>query len=166
MRLWISSDLFPRSPEINATVGLPCVLGVVFDAPPRDVAKVGVPITCGHCGAALCDPAALRPIAGVGTGFRCAFCNAVVVLSGAQPTGGDFVMRAEKPSRGLGPIVVGVIDVSGSMADGALEAVRQSLSNTLADLVANAAETRFSLITFSSRVVMHACSSDGAITER
>lgn len=151
MRLWLSQQLFPKDASTRAAVELPCVVGVVFDAPDASRKVEAAPITCGHCGAVLTDPAAIVPLPGVGAGFACAFCKSVVVL-GASPA--PAPARPQR-SGGLGPVVAGVIDVSGSMARGSLEAVKQSLTTTLADLEANAPETRFSLVTFASSVRLH-----------
>jgi len=158
MKLWLSQQLFPKDASTRAAVDLPCVVGVVFDAQEPAPTKIeAAPVTGGHCGAVLTDPAAIVALPGVGAGFACAFCKSVVVLGQAREEAPRPPPRERKD--GLGPVVAGVIDVSGSMANGSLAAVRQSLSTTLADLEANAKETRFVLVTFASSVHLYGLSS-------
>lgn len=154
MRIWPSSPKFPKNHQMLEAVGMPYVVGIVFEELGAERPSEGQPIKCKSCGGTLCDPAAIRDVPGVGPAWTCEFCGSLVQVGTGASAGTDYRLPGAQ-KHGLGPAVVAAIDVSGSMAQGSLEAVKASLLNTLADLSVNAPETAFALVAFESGVHLY-----------
>ncbi|MHA2288417.1 MAG: VWA domain-containing protein [Promethearchaeota archaeon] len=154
-------------PKLKTPKSMPLVGSLSFNE--LDKAKdkiVGRPIIC-TCGAALVDRSLVKMDSKLGFVYNCPFCGTLNVVDQNDLNNYpdyiienvDFVIEEPEPSeltsfKGVKPgeSVMAIIDVSGSMSGGKLEAVKQSLVNTLNDLKENAPNTSFSLITFESNV--------------
>nr|MDO8081161.1 vWA domain-containing protein [Candidatus Freyarchaeota archaeon] len=157
---------FNRILERKATkADLPYVASLSFEdlEKPKEVI-VGKPIQCQKCGGVLTDPSSVKKDPKLGTHFKCAFCGAINVVDPKDlPThlidDVDFIIeeameiKTTKPEL-TGDNIVAVIDVSGSMAGGKIEAVKRSLTETIKDLKVNAPQSRFGLIAFESSVYL------------
>ncbi|MDP7081019.1 MAG: VWA domain-containing protein [Candidatus Undinarchaeales archaeon] len=126
------------------------------------------PVRCSGCGAVLTNPRHVKEDERLGVHWTCEYCSTVNIISKDEiPPGGgddiDFVLDEPpdtKESPGSLPEsksvdTVAVIDTSGSMSFNKLDAVKQSLNETLADLRVNAPTSAFALITFDSTVAVH-----------
>lgn len=144
---------------------LPYVASLSFEEleKPKEVI-VGKPIQCQKCGGVLTDPRSVEKDPKIGTFFKCAFCGAINVVDPKNlPThlidDVDFIIeeameiKTTKPAL-RGDNIVAVIDVSGSMAGGKIEAVKRSLKETIKDLKVNAPLSRLGLIAFESNVYL------------
>jgi len=144
---------------------LPYVASLSFEdlGKPKEVI-VGKPIQCQQCGAVLTDPTSVKKDPKIGTYFVCAFCGTVNIvdpkdLPSSLSDDVDYIieeaMETETTKAGLrGDYIVAVIDVSGSMSGGKLEAVKRSLVESIKDLKVNAPESNFALIAFESSVYL------------
>ncbi|MHA1381306.1 MAG: vWA domain-containing protein [Candidatus Helarchaeota archaeon] len=124
---------------------------------------VGKPILCSSCKAALMDPKAVKTDPKIGYYFVCEFCGTVNIVDPKDLPKGpwtdiDFIIEPKKEPSDItklkitGDFIMSVIDISGSMGDGKLEAVKRSLAETVRDLKVNSPGSTFSLITFESEV--------------
>ncbi|MBN2150114.1 MAG: VWA domain-containing protein [Candidatus Lokiarchaeota archaeon] len=145
---------------------LPLIAQIPFKDLERAPASVEItPIACKTCGAVLMDIGAVKNDANLGVYFTCQFCgtiNKLGAMPGQLPGGGDieFVLERagtkvepEGKKKGLsGELVTSVIDISGSMSGGKLEAVKHNLVESLKDMAVNAKSSVFMLVTFESNV--------------
>lgn len=144
---------------------LPYVASLSFEdlEKPKEVI-VGKPIQCQKCGGVLTDPSSVKKDPKIGTHFKCAFCGAINVVDPKDLPAHliddvDFIIeeameiKTTKPAL-TGDNIVAVIDVSGSMSGGKLEAVKHSLAETIKDLKVNAPQSKFGLIAFESSVYL------------
>ncbi len=124
---------------------------------------VGKPILCSSCKAALTNPAMVKIDQKVGHHFICEFCGTLNVVDPKDlPSGSwtdlDYIIETKTEPKDVtklkitGDNITSVIDISGSMSDGKLEAVKRSLVETVRDLKVNSPGSHFSLITFESSV--------------
>ncbi len=144
---------------------LPYVASLSFEdlGKPKQVIT-GKPIQCQKCGGVLTDPSKILKDPKIGTHFKCVFCGAVNVVDPKDlPThlvdDVDFIIeeaieiKTTRPEL-TGDNIVAVIDISGSMSGGKLEAVKRSLAETIKDLKVNAPLSNFGLIAFESSVYL------------
>lgn len=144
---------------------LPYVASLSFEdlEKPKEVI-VGKPIQCQKCGGVLTDPSSVIKDPKLGTHFKCVFCGAINVVDPKDLPAHliddvDFIIeeameiKTTKPEL-TGDNIVAVIDVSGSMAGGKIEAVKRSLIETIKDLKVNTPQSRFGLIAFESSVYL------------
>lgn len=127
------------------------------------------PIKCSQCGAVLTNVGEIKQDDKIGTHFTCVFCGAVNVISKEMviPEGltedVDYILEdvQAKESSGEkitgvsateGELYISVIDISGSMSGGKIQAVKKSLIQTLKDFKVNAKNTKYILIPFESSV--------------
>ena len=164
-----------RIPVVKTPKGMPLVGSLAFNELDKPKDKIiGKPILC-TCGAALVDRTLVKMDSKLGLVYNCPFCGTLNVVNQNDLNNYpdhiienvDFVIEEPKPSeltsfKGAKPgeSVMAIIDVSGSMGGGKLEAVKQSLINTLNDLNENAPNTAFSLITFESNVRLFSSNPD------
>lgn len=140
---------------------LPYVASLSFEelGKPKEVI-VGKPIQCQKCGGVLTDPQSIKKDPKIGTHFVCAFCGTLNLVDPKDLPNHlmddvDFIIeeameiKTTKPQV-TGDNIVAVIDISGSMSGGKLEAVKRSLAETIKDLKVNAPQTKFGLIAFES----------------
>ncbi|MGQ9723474.1 MAG: vWA domain-containing protein [Candidatus Jordarchaeum sp.] len=144
---------------------LPYVASLSFEelGKPKQVI-VGKPIQCQRCDGVLTDPSRVVKDPKIGTHFKCVFCGTVNIVDPKDlPThlvdDVDFIIeeamdiKTTRPEL-TGENIVAVIDISGSMSGGKLEAVNRSLSETIKDLKVNAPSSNFGLIAFESSVYL------------
>ncbi|MFB0562052.1 MAG: VWA domain-containing protein [Candidatus Lokiarchaeia archaeon] len=144
---------------------LPYVASLSFEdlGKPKKVI-VGKPIQCERCGGVLTDASRIKKDPKIGTHFLCAFCGALNVVDPKDlPThlmdDVDYIIeeameiKTTKPEL-TGDNIIAVIDISGSMSGGKLEAVKRSLAETIKDLKINAPRSNFGLIAFESSVYL------------
>ncbi len=145
---------------------LPLIAQIPFKDLEKAPSSVDItPIACQTCGAVLTDIAAVKNDANLGVYFTCQYCggiNKLVAMPGTLPGGGDIEYMLEKAGtkveavgkkKGLkGELVTSIIDISGSMSGGKLEAVKHNLVESLKDMVMNAKSSVFMLVTFESSV--------------
>ncbi len=138
------------------------------------------PITCKNCGVVLTDPSVIKVSGGQGK-YLCEFCgteNAVPkeiierinqkmpeVTPKEEYSALDlcFVLDAIRKDKGKGEekkpyegeLLIAAIDISGSMAGGKIEAVRQALIQNLRDIKMNSPKTTFVLLTFESNLTLY-----------
>jgi len=132
------------------------------------------PIRCSECGAVFTDLKFNKDDPKVEIQLTCDFCGAKNVFSKVQlltqqiletlPNDIDFLIEDVVPqdpetadqitgiSAAEGELYISVIDISGSMSGGKIEAVKKSLVQTIKDFKINAPSTRFLLIAFESSV--------------
>ncbi|MBD3342612.1 MAG: hypothetical protein GF353_26160 [Candidatus Lokiarchaeota archaeon] len=126
------------------------------------------PIKCSQCGAVLTDTATIKEDKKIGVYFKCVYCGTINLVSKEQiietiPDDSDFIIKDIEPKEekiekitGVSvkesELYISVIDISGSMSGGKIEAVKKSLIQTLKDYKINAAMTKFILIAFESSV--------------
>jgi hypothetical protein len=148
---------------------LPLIAQITFKDLEKAPASVDItPIACKTCGAVLTDIGAVKNDANLGVYFSCQYCgtiNKLVTMPGPLPGGGDIEFILEKAGarvelggkkKGLsGELVTSIIDVSGSMSGGKLEAVKHNLVESLKDMVVNAKSSVFMLVTFESDVEIY-----------
>lgn len=124
---------------------------------------VGKPILCSKCNAALTDPARVQTDPKIGYYFNCEFCNTLNIVDPKDLPENpiidvDFIIKQRPDTQDVtklkitGDNISSIIDISGSMGDGKLEAVKRSLIETVRDLKVNSPGSHFSLITFESEV--------------
>jgi hypothetical protein len=147
---------------------LPYVTSIDFHAlKTKEKVIEGVPVVCTQCGGILTKASLVKTSPELGRHWNCEFCGTLNVIEGdfVIPEGDDVEWIIEKKPKddievetkiGVGKkeCIVAVIDVSGSMADGKLEAVKHSLIQSLKDLKMNAPYSRFALIAFSTEVFL------------
>ncbi|MEX2725407.1 MAG: VWA domain-containing protein [Candidatus Freyarchaeota archaeon] len=144
---------------------LPYVASLSFEelGKPKEVI-VGKPIQCQKCGGVLTDPQSIKKDPKIGTHFVCAFCGTLNLVDPKDLPSHlmddvDFIIeeameiKTTKPQV-TGDNIVAVIDISGSMSGGKLEAVKRSLAETIKDLKVNVPQTKFGLIAFESQVYL------------
>ncbi len=145
---------------------LPLIAQIPFKDLENAPASVEItPIACQTCGAVLTDISAVKNDTNLGLYFSCQFCgtiNKLTTMPGQLPGGGDIEYMLEKAGtkaepagkkKGLkGELVTSIIDISGSMSGGKLEAVKHNLVESLKDMVVNAKSSVFMLVTFESSV--------------
>nr|MDO8084563.1 VWA domain-containing protein [Candidatus Sigynarchaeum springense] len=145
---------------------LPLIAQIPFKDLEHAPASVEItPIACKTCGAVLTDIGAVKNDANLGVYFTCQFCGTINKLGsmpGQLPSGGDIEFVLEKAGakaepdgkkKGLkGELVTSIIDISGSMSGGKLEAVKHNLVESIKDMVVNAKSSVFMLVTFESSV--------------
>ena len=148
---------------------MPLVASISFEELPKARTVVSCqPVRCSGCGAVLTNARHVKENEQLGVFWTCEYCSTVNIITkdDIPPKGGgdiDFVLDeppATKVKPGFSPDIKGVdtvavIDTSGSMSFNKLDAVKQSLNETLADLRVNAPASAFALITFGSTVALH-----------
>ncbi len=157
---------------------LPLIAQISFKDLERAPAAVDItPIACKTCGAVLTDVGAVKNDANLGLYFSCPFCGTINKLSmmpGGLPGGGDIEFMLERAGvkvepegkkKGLrGELVTSIIDISGSMSGGKLEAVKHNLIESIKDMVVNAKSSVFMLVTFESNVEVFFSPKEAGIT--
>ena len=148
---------------------LPYVTSLDFHALKKKEKVIeGVPVVCTSCGGIL-TKASLIETTKLGRGWNCEFCGTLNIIAVdvilPDDIGDDIEWIIEKKPEdditietkigtGTKEHIIAVIDVSGSMDDGKLEAVKHSLTQSLKDLKMNAPYSRFTLIAFSTEVFL------------
>jgi cation transport regulator ChaC len=147
---------------------LPYVTSIDFHAlKTKEKVIEGVPVVCTQCGGILTKASLVKTSPELGRHWNCEFCGTLNVIEGdfVIPEGDDVEWIIEKKPEddievgtkigvGTKEHIVAVIDVSGSMSDGKLEAVKHSLIQSLKDLKMNTPYSRFTLIAFSTEVFL------------
>ncbi len=147
---------------------LPLVTSVNFEALTKPKESITTkPITCSKCPAILTDPSLVKKDENLGTIFVCPYCETVNVIDLKDLPNGpltdiDFIIEpvqqitgdVTKVNIGQEEKLLSIIDVSGSMSDGKLDAVKNSLLETINDLEVNAPNSLFGLISFESSVYL------------
>jgi len=124
------------------------------------------PIQCSKCGAILTDIDQIKEDSKIGTYFNCKYCGTLntvekTTLIERLPDEIEFILRdvqkkveekIEAMEHTEGELYIAVIDISGSMSSGKIEAVKKSLVQTLKDFKLNSPSTKFLLIAFESSV--------------
>ncbi|MFX1518846.1 MAG: hypothetical protein ACFFCD_02830 [Promethearchaeota archaeon] len=145
---------------------LPYVTSIDFHAlKTKEKVIEGVPVVCTQCGGILTKASLVKTSPELGRHWNCEFCGTLNVIEGdfIIPEGDDVEWVIEKKPEddidvetkigvGTKEHIIAVIDVSGSMSDGKLEAVKHSLIQSLKDLKMNVPYSRFTLIAFSTEV--------------
>ena len=149
---------------------LPYIGSISFEDLQKAKGKIiGHPISC-QCGAILVDAKQVTKDSNLGLTFTCSYCGVLNVVNPADLARYpnviindiDFIIQ-EPVEIGTTHIskggsqnqIVAIIDISGSMAKGKLEAVKNSLIDTIKDLRVNSPSTDFLLITFESNVYLY-----------
>lgn len=148
---------------------LPYVTSLDFHALKKKEKVIeGIPVVCTSCGGIL-TKASLIETTKLGRSWNCEFCGTLNIIAAdvtlPDDIGDDIEWIIEKKPEdditvetkigaGTKENIVAVIDVSGSMDDGKLEAVKHSLTQSLKDLKMNAPYSRFTLIAFSTEVFL------------
>lgn len=151
------------------TTKLPYVTSLDFHAlKKKDKVIEGIPVVCTSCGGIL-TKASLIETTKLGRSWNCEFCGTLNIIAAdvtlPDDIGDDIEWIIEKKPEdditvetkigaGTKENIAAVIDVSGSMDDGKLEAVKHSLIQSLKDLKMNAPYSRFTLIAFSTEVFL------------
>ena len=151
------------------TTKLPYVTSLDFHAlKKKDKVIEGIPVVCTSCGGIL-TKASLIETTKLGRSWNCEFCGTLNIIAAdvtlPDDIGDDIEWIIEKKPEdeitietkigaGTKEYIIAVIDVSGSMDDGKLEAVKHSLIQSLKDLKMNAPYSRFTLIAFSTEVFL------------
>lgn len=126
------------------------------------------PIKCSQCGAVLVDFKEIINDPNIGASFKCKFCGTLNAISQEHtienlPDDIDFIIEDVVEKSGQtqnttkikateGELYIAVIDISGSMNGAKIEAVKQSLVQTIRDFKVNSQTTKFILIAFESSV--------------
>jgi hypothetical protein len=127
------------------------------------------PIKCSQCGAVLTNIKLIKEDPNLATHFSCEFCGTVNVVDKVDigetlPDDIDFIVEDIKPvepkkeeeitgvKAADGDLYTSIIDISGSMSGGKIEAVKKSLVQTIKDFKMNAPGTKYILIAFESSV--------------
>jgi hypothetical protein len=130
---------------------------------------VGNPIFCHSCGAAVIKADTIKDNSPLGLHFTCEFCGTVNKIDENQfnklKTLKDNIVEflGMKKERDIKDKIVAAIDISGSMDGKPIEAVKQSLIETLRDLSVNSPDTGFALITFTSGVYLYKSNGEAVI---
>ncbi len=127
-----------------------------------------VPIKCSQCGAVLMSAQLIQQDKKLGTYYKCEYCGAINVITKDQipetlPDDIDIIIEDVKPkepgedtttkvSAGEGELYISLVDVSGSMSGGKIEAVQNSLVQSIKDFKMNSPSTKYILIAFESTV--------------
>ena len=147
---------------------LPLVTSVNFEALSTPKESITTkPIVCSKCPGVLTDPGLVTTDPNLGTIFICPYCETVNVIDLKDlPKGSltdiDFMIEpVQVTTDGVTKVHIGqeeklmsIIDVSGSMSDGKLDAVKNSLLETINDLEVNTPNSLFGLISFESSVYL------------
>ncbi len=148
-----------------------------FYAEKKDVENA--PIVCKNCGVVLTDPTVIKMTGGEGK-YLCEFCGTENVvpkdvidqlnqkLPEAKPKEEYnaldlcFILDAIRKDKSKedkkpfeGDLLIAAIDISGSMAGGKIEAVRQALVQNLRDIKMNSPKTTFVLLSFESNLTLY-----------
>ncbi len=149
-----------------------------FYAEKKDVEVA--PIVCNNCGVVLMDRSIIKVVGGQGK-YLCEFCGTenvvpkeiIDLLNQKLPEGQPkeeygaldlcFILDAIRKDKGKGEekkpyegeLLIAAIDISGSMAGGKIEAVRQALVQNLRDIKMNSPKTTFVLLTFESSLTLY-----------
>ncbi|NHI94750.1 MAG: VWA domain-containing protein [Candidatus Lokiarchaeota archaeon] len=148
---------------------LPLVTAVSFEALEKPKETITTkPITCSKCPYVLTDPKIVKSDEKIGTYFSCPYCETVNVIDPKDLpqnplTDVDFILEpviktideVTKIAIGKQDKILAIIDISGSMSDGKLDAVKTSLLETVKDLEVNAPGSLFGLIAFESSVYVY-----------
>ena len=138
------------------------------------------PIKCSQCGAILTKISSIKEDAHLGAHYSCEYCGTVNVIDKEQitetlPDDIDFILEDIKPkepkteekitgvSATVGELYISIIDISGSMSGGKIEAVKKSLVQTLKDYKINSPTTKYILIAFESSVYYYLRHDDSAV---
>ena len=122
----------------------------------------GIPVTCHSCGASIINNKFIKNEPPAGLHFICEFCNSLnkidenqfnLLKEQKEHVIEYFEERQKKET--VTDKLVACIDISSSMNGLPLEAVKQSLINTLTDFSINAPDSTFALITFASYVALY-----------
>ncbi|MBN2155232.1 MAG: hypothetical protein JW776_04260 [Candidatus Lokiarchaeota archaeon] len=158
---------------------LPLILALNMEKLEQDVEeKSFIPIICAFCGAIVSDTSSLKKM-GNSISWNCEFCGNdnkyeitnMEVLEEKEKTEGksedlhilfkeiqEPTAKTEEDSeikKDRGEALIAIIDVSGSMFRGKLEAVKHSLIQTIKNLKVNNPSSVFVLITFTSEVSIY-----------
>ncbi|MHA1785448.1 MAG: vWA domain-containing protein, partial [Candidatus Helarchaeota archaeon] len=148
---------------------LPLVTAVTFEALEKPKETITTkPIICSKCPGILTDPSIVQTDEKLGTYFICPYCETVNIIDPKDLPKNplidvDFLLEpvtkttsdVTKVSIGEQDKILSIIDISGSMSDGKLDAVKTSLLETIKDLEVNAPNSLFGLIAFESSVYLY-----------
>ncbi len=137
------------------------------------------PFVCKNCAVVLTDPGIIKVTNGGGK-YLCEFCGTENVVpkdiidqlnlkmpetKSTEEYGAldlCFILDAIRKDKGKeekkpfeGELLIAAIDISGSMAGGKIEAVRQALIQNLRDIKMNSPKTTFVLLTFESNLTLY-----------
>lgn len=160
----IDNKVFAKPSKIGKD--LPLIAQIPFKDLEHAPTSVEItPIACKTCGAVLTDVSAVRNDPNLGVYFTCPYCggiNKLATMPGSLPGGSDVEFVIEKAGVVAGPegkkkglkgeLVTSIIDISGSMGGGKLEAVKHNLVESLKDMIVNASSSAYMLVTFESSV--------------
>ncbi len=135
-----------------------------------------VPIKCSQCGAVLTNAQLIQQDKKLGTYYKCEYCGAINIITKDQipetlPYDVDFIIEDVKPKEpidaittkicaGEGELYISLIDISGSMSGGKIEAVKNSMVQSIKDFKLNSPLTKYILIAFESSVHYYLKSSE------
>ncbi|MFX1253504.1 MAG: hypothetical protein ACFFCZ_17980 [Promethearchaeota archaeon] len=136
---------------------------IAFEDLEKKVSEVkGQPIICGTCGAALLNSSIIHEDKSLGRHFKCEFCGTInkLDIKAQIPSEEEIeyieeVHEVQKAAEPVTENIVACIDVSGSMSGRKIEAVKQSLMQTIQELAKEANPPGFGLITFTSDVKLY-----------
>ncbi|MHA1793984.1 MAG: hypothetical protein ACTSVI_15185 [Promethearchaeota archaeon] len=146
---------------------LPLIASLSFEELENVTESIEItPIVCQNCGAVLLDTNLITNDSKIGLSFKCQYCgsvNKIGKIPEKYPTGADIEYILEKKDtsqdselstikRKGEDLLTAIIDVSGSMYGGRIEAVKHNLIETLKDMISNSPQSVFLLITFESQV--------------
>ncbi|MHA1148733.1 MAG: hypothetical protein ACTSR8_10855 [Promethearchaeota archaeon] len=124
------------------------------------------PIQCSTCGAILTNIELIKESEKIGTHYKCEFCESINVIEKSEIFESisddiDFILediqkriddKVTSVNKVDGELYIAIIDISGSMSGGKIEAVKKSLIQTIKDFEMNSPHTKFVLIAFESSV--------------
>jgi len=118
----------------------------------------GDPVLCARCGAAFSALSARGVSAFPIKRWRCEFCahdNDVDIDAAQVPASNSIDYLGATAAAKSGSILMVVVDVSGSMGSGRLEAVTRAAIGVVEELECTAPHTRVGLISFNNQVTVH-----------
>ncbi|MFX0093976.1 MAG: VWA domain-containing protein [Candidatus Hodarchaeota archaeon] len=151
---------------------------IAFEDLEKKISEIrGQPIICGACGAALLNAALIQEDKSLGRHFKCEFCATInkIDIDIKIPLEEEIeyiqepseIQETKKPVRAVAENIIACIDVSGSMSGRKIEAVKQSLIQTVQELAKESTSSGFGLITFTSDVKLYNSSGKiAAVIER
>lgn len=178
MKLSSKGNVIPSAPSAKVNRDIPLIARLPFSdlavAPPASIAIT--PIACQTCGAVLLDTSAVSKDPKLGLCFPCPYCGTVNKIGDLPPGYGsetdvEFILEAGKePAENAtvkakleGDLVCAIIDISGSMGGGKLEAVKHNLVQSIKGIAHGSATSAFILVTFESNVELYLSPNEKAL---
>jgi hypothetical protein len=165
----LSSDKITPTRKPKGSVGA-LIAQIAFKDLEKKTAEImGQPILCGGCGAALVNIASIQEDNKIGKFFRCEFCDEInkITLKLDLPADNEleFIEEVDKKLLHDGTEdIIACIDISGSMKGTKIEAVKQSLIQTIKELARDDFPPKFGLITFTHDIRLYNPQGEIALT--